>query len=653
MRISKIKIKNFRQLKDLEIEFEKQEKRDLHIFLGQNGAGKSNLMNALNWCLYSEQPHLSMESKNLPILNLKTIEHNEDSPHTSVEIWVEADKLKKIIFERKAFFSSVKKGEKPVIKNENFEVRIIKSDGNTEIFEDESAKEYVNKFVPERIREFFFFDGDRLDNYLVKSTSERISKNTFEISHIDVLEDTEDHLDKIAREYSKEAGRIDPDIDEINNRIDELEDQEKELKGYIDNCNEQIENSDKIIKDNEKFLRGIPDLEKKEKEYEKLMERKNKKEDKLQEQKKEKMDLLIKYSKLIFASKPREKTIKIIKEKRENNDLPPNINLDVLQEILDEDTCIVCDRDLNEDSRKRIEKEADKLKMSSEISNRLIEIESTLKSLDNDVTSFEKDLKKITGRIKDTKEDLKAITTKMKKIDSEISGFNDEEIIKEKHSQLKDNREIKEKNIENKAIYNERLKKVKEDLEDKREDLEDALSDSKRVAYLEKKYNFALAASNKISKIKEKIMKDVKDRIEEETKDYFFDLVWKKNTFKDLKIDDQYNLSLIHRLGYDFLGSVSAAERELLALSFTLALHKVSGFDAPIIIDTPVSRVSDINRENFTEVLVDVSKNKQVILLFTPDEYSENVQNIINKIDCQKRKIKPGENEIQSAVEVI
>ena len=61
---------------------------------------------------------------------------------------------------------------------------------------------------------------------------------------------------------------------------------------------------------------------------------------------------------------------------------------------------------------------------------------------------------------------------------------------------------------------------------------------------------------------------------------------------------------------------VSAAERELLALSFTLALHKISGFDSPILIDTPVARVSD-DPEKTLQISFRSKQNKQIILLFT------------------------------------
>jgi DNA sulfur modification protein DndD len=80
------------------------------------------------------------------------------------------------------------------------------------------------------------------------------------------------------------------------------------------------------------------------------------------------------------------------------------------------------------------------------------------------------------------------------------------------------------------------------------------------------------------------------------------------------------------------IGSASAAERQLVALAFTLGVHSISGFKAPLLIDTPLARVSDENRVNFAEVLLDISKDKQMILILTPDEFSDNIKPIFENV---------------------
>ena len=103
--------------------------------------------------------------------------------------------------------------------------------------------------------------------------------------------------------------------------------------------------------------------------------------------------------------------------------------------------------------------------------------------------------------------------------------------------------------------------------------------------------------------------------------------MWKRK-FSKVELMENYSTSVINNDGFECLGSCSAAERELLVLAFTLALHKESGFDGPLVIDTPISRISGDLRVAFAKVLREVSKNKQIILFVTEDEYSTNVRDV-------------------------
>jgi AAA15 family ATPase/GTPase len=54
MVIKRIKISNYRQYEDIDLKFP-EEKRIL-LFVGKNGTGKSNFLNAINW--YMKKSHL-------------------------------------------------------------------------------------------------------------------------------------------------------------------------------------------------------------------------------------------------------------------------------------------------------------------------------------------------------------------------------------------------------------------------------------------------------------------------------------------------------------------------------------------------------------------------------------------------------------------
>ena len=95
----------------------------------------------------------------------------------------------------------------------------------------------------------------------------------------------------------------------------------------------------------------------------------------------------------------------------------------------------------------------------------------------------------------------------------------------------------------------------------------------------------------------------------------------------------------------EMIGSLSATEYMALAYSFTLAIHEASGKNCPLVVDSPLGRVSDENREKMANELLKVSKDKQIIMLFTPDEYSEEVKNVYEGNAASIRVLSLSEDE--------
>ena len=123
-------------------------------------------------------------------------------------------------------------------------------------------------------------------------------------------------------------------------------------------------------------------------------------------------------------------------------------------------------------------------------------------------------------------------------------------------------------------------------------------------------------------------MDKIKVEIEENTWNTFKNMIWKKETFNNLKIDEDYQMSVYNNNLNDMTGSLSATESMALAYSFTLAIHETSGKNCPLVVDSPLGRVSDDNRKNMANELLKISQKKQIILLFTSDEYSKEVAEI-------------------------
>jgi len=221
MRIERIILKNYRQFRDVGISFRKTSQHDLHIFIGAIGTGKTNFLNAINWCLYGEEPYLTKENQQLPILNLKTIEEAEDGEDKEVivELWIETNDEGRVIFTRKMKLRVYRGISEPQVQDTLFEVKISDSKGNIKLLKDEDALDFVERFVPKRIREFFFFDGERLDRYFREATGPNVRHAISVISQKELIDRVHERIEAIRKEWEKEAGRANPQIEEIRRHL--------------------------------------------------------------------------------------------------------------------------------------------------------------------------------------------------------------------------------------------------------------------------------------------------------------------------------------------------------------------------------------------------------------------------------------------------
>ena len=232
-------------------------------------------------------------------------------------------------------------------------------------------------------------------------------------------------------------------------------------------------------------------------------------------------------------------------------------------------------------------------------------------------------------REKNVTNELKQLRDRFNKLDAFLKNYSDKEKIREMHEKRSKYQDLKKKNDEDRIKLEVQLENAKNALETTKKELEKAIQNQADLAVLQEKIAFAQKSLSIVTEIEEDMMTEVKDKMTIETMNIFGKLDWKTDTFSHIELDDSYNLELFDKYGYAMVGGCSAAERALLALSFTLALQKVSGYDSMLFIDTPVGRVDLDNRANFAEVLNQLSENKQVIMTFTPSEYSQEIRNVL------------------------
>jgi len=658
MRLDGIKIKNYRQYRNFEIDFDKEHnKNDLHIIIGENDTGKTNLLNAINWCLYKDEPHMGKEKEEMPILNTNVINENLEEGgeyEVMVEMSASTDNEHTLQFKRIHTYKIHADDKTPILQDTDFKIFHTFPNGNTEIHPKESAQERVNKFVPKHLRKFFFFDGEEIKTYFARELASQIKQHVFDLSNIDLLERINDRLTRCSKDIRKEISKTNPKLERIEKKIDGMEKKIESSKKIRDNSKEQKEKAKEKYENLKKKLMGLPNPEEIQSKIDNLdKKRKNKKEKKykLIEEKKE---FLREYFTIFSITPAWKNVLDIIEEKREKKEFPPPYDPDELQKVIDEEHCRLCNRELDSKSLQNVKKLLESLEINSEINEELNDMEVEIKTNLRKVKEFETQLERSNSTIKDLEEDIEELNENIKDLEEKLAGHDDEQIA-QWHKDMKKWNKIQKEESEKYHRAITEIENTKKAKKKKERELDEERKKEDKAKFLNSQKDFTEKANQEIKQMTKSIMDDTRKELEDLTKKHFFDLIWKEKskTYKDIQIDENYNVSLIHSMGYSCYGTAGAAVRQFLALSFTLALHKISGFDTQLIIDTPVGRTSGSHRENLAITMGHVSENKQIILLFTPDEYDEKISAELDQIASTRVQLKMIEKENETKMEVL
>lgn len=118
MELDYVHMKNFRQYLDSKIEFARSPERNFTVIQGANGAGKTNLVNAITWCLFGTELHVDSKYKGLPIVNTTALEKSSNGLfEVKVEIQFIESTGKKMLVTREVHYKEGKDGSLVEVKS--------------------------------------------------------------------------------------------------------------------------------------------------------------------------------------------------------------------------------------------------------------------------------------------------------------------------------------------------------------------------------------------------------------------------------------------------------------------------------------------------------------------------------------------------------
>ncbi len=660
-RILEIKLHNYRQYYGtVDVKFPTDE-NTLAVLIGANGAGKSNFWNAIHWCLFGNEPHESAT----PIINMSHLYEVEKSQDvrkvdTYVQIIMHEGDTKYLIrrkiegqlhrLERTDHGTLILFAADPVPRG----VEIINRDKSTlfQISQNSRRWETLNddrnhfatlvneRIIPEHLSHFFILDGEFLQKLFDKF--EDVKSGIGQISQIPILDDALDFVTKVRFQRPKGIGNTKPihaKITEIEqklrseNRHGAVETSSTEFIHGTDNPIhvsgeprlEDLNKSALVMQDD------INDLERKinesnaykktqlEQDYRNKREERTNTTERRDELLNTHLERLMTDGPFIMCKPSIECAAKLIRTEVRKGKLPNNPKRTLVNELLDKRECL-CHTRLDEgtDARKFVKEELDRV------------VDESQYDLANDILqhneSFLKEYNITVKRINEEKSDINYIRKSLKKIEDTIStlknqvGKTDTDYggLISKCDDLRQDHNNCQQEIGRVKSEIERLKQEKGNQQR-------ALNAIKNRSEVERKADLLLDKSDvikdNIRNIKNTVEEFIKNDVSKETLEIYNNLSWKKN-YTDMRIDDKYHIRVIDDEGLDVVGGMSAGEKLFLALSFIMALKRVTKYKFPFVIDSPLGKTGGNLRIRFGKHMPELLDGSQLIMLVTNTEYS-------------------------------
>ena len=300
-----------------------------------------------------------------------------------------------------------------------------------------------------------------------------------------------------------------------------------------------------------------------------------------------------------------------------------------LEDLLDGKKCI-CGCDLTEDTahRKAIEKLLEETSpltdMSEEITTALAHVkESILINIEN----FKDQLQPEKDRIKEYSEKVDAKSEERKQIKAFLKNFSEKrvnELTEEKESLEKDIR----KHERNMGKCENEIKRLTGELGKWKQIKASEDGIQIELDELDDKIEFCRKAIGSAEVVEKTLVNAMKDNIEKLTKEKFLNIQWKDDEFVDIRMNNDYGVFIKNRTGMEERpGDLSDGEKLCLGLCFMSALHNISGFELPIVMDTPLGVLDKDLRNNLAKSLPEFMDGKQIIMLVTSTEYTDEFRN--------------------------
>jgi DNA sulfur modification protein DndD len=638
IKIETVVLENFRRYKNAEFDFTKNDSKN-DIILAGNGVGKSTFFDALTWCLFNSEDHLDIdpvyktEAEGLLNTKIAVDLKPRSGVMTKVTIFLyDTENKTRYKAERAVKFEKNNEGE--ILDNldhPQFTLSVKQDENEWANYSGDKAEHQVDKIIPLNLRQFFFFDGEKLRQHFESSTSDYLSKKILQLSRIEYITKAYQHLDAYYLEIDRRINKKITDVnlkklkEEINLKTTLLNDATKDLEEFKDKLASAKKNQTLFEQAIIKAGASIQEVNEINEELRKNKARVDTLEKDNTNLTKNKHDLILDITPQYFLIEKVKKANEILNDAIDKKIAPPPITEEYLRRIISSTNCICGTKLDGKDNVHKHNLEELLLRVKGLRDANVNKGVSTLEEFIHKSDSFLKDMNSIQERINLNIKEINSANESIEMYENKLNRCNVKEIeknkkflegIKEEIDSL--NRDIRSKELEIYDLdFDLKKKNQKATIDEEKEGIEKDLKEKRDKADLMRK-NF--------NKLKDYLIERNSRRLEKSTEKYVKELLTEKaHEISAIKIKRNYELVIQSKTNenINLRHTLSAGETQIFVLSFAAALREVVDQNAPLVIDTPLGKIDANYRKGVIFALSKLFPQTQLILLVTDSEFNE------------------------------
>jgi len=663
MKLISLQLNNFRQFygQTPVIYFALGEKNTT-IIHGNNGAGKTTILNAFTWILYEKfSPAFSSPEF---LVNKKAINEVDVGRNIECSGVIVFDhghvryQVKRKCFVCKNQFSQIESNKSTL------SMMVMGDDGSWK-YPNEKPEDIIEKILPQSLHQYFFFDGEHIEHIFRSGERQKIAEDTKELIGVKLLERAINHLKTAKRSLNDELASLgDIEIKKMVKQQKHLEAEEikqQEQNNLIFNRLDILAKEKKAVSERLLNMSSVKNLQSlKEKLTKDSQDFRHRLTDSHNHIKK----LISSQGYLVFLPSAIALFEQIIDGLRQKGELPSGIKKEFVEQLLKQNRCI-CGNELlpNSQPYQEVEKWLNKAGIA-EVEEAAIRLETQVKEIDSYSQEFWQKIDQYQININDYRQKISQIENEIDQINEQLRKYPDQNIQSTQKNLDNIEQHIRQLTL-NQGEINLQIENINEQIKTIAKNIKKQEIKAEKYQLIIKRIKITEESIDCLEEVRQRLEHQFRLALEKRLQEIFDSISF---TPYQPRLNQNYELNLIENtVGESFSVAASTGENQILSLSFIGAIidmvkqwskqNSLVGPEPsqfPIIMDSPFGSLDEIYRRQVARFIPQLAN--QLVVLVTKTQWRIEVEtemsNHINrqyilvyrspKNDCQEDFINLG-----------